>query len=73
MKSFARIGDYSGLMCFRTTTGISSGPVAVGESSFLISFPISLEVEVTENLLMNDGQTFRQRLIGIQTKKLTDR
>ena len=49
LKSFARIGDNFGLMCFRTTTGISSGPVALVESSFLTSFPISLEV--TENLL----------------------
>ena len=61
MNSFARRGDISGQMFFRTMTGISSGPVAFVESRFLMLVAISFTVTVIllRRLSVREGKSGR--------------
>jgi len=61
LNSFARRGDISGQMFFRTMTGISSGPVAFVESRFLMRVAMSFTVTVIllRRLSVREGKSGR--------------
>ena len=51
LNSFDRIGDSSGCNCFKTTTGIGSGPVALPDSRLEMSLETSLTVTLKSGIV----------------------